>query len=410
MDEIMEYKINGTLPNDPQRARYVKARDSWFVLWKGQLYKKSFTHPLLKCITPEKGGEVLDDIHEGQCGSHIGGRALAEKALRTGYYWPSLRQDATELVKKCHKCQVHAPLHQKPANYLNPILSPLPFAKWGMDILGPFPQASGQRKFVLVAVDYFTKWVEAEPMKSIKTADVQGFIWKNLITRFGVPQSIVFDNGPQFETPRLRSWLADQGIAAHFAAVGHPQANGQVEAFNKVISDGIKKKLDKAGGLWADELLNVLWSVRTTIKNSTGESPFKLVYGAEAVLPIEMYEPTLRVMLYDEDANWEYLKTTLDLLPEARGNALLRQEVYKLRMTRDFNKRVKFRPLRVGDLVLRKMESLGRAKEDGKLTPNWEGPYKIVEQIKDSTYKLQTMDGMTLPRAWNADTLRKYHV
>lgn len=99
-----------------------------------------------------------------------------------------------------------------------------------------------------------------------------------------------------------------------------------------------------------------------------------LVYGAEAVLPIEMYEPTLRVMLYDEDANWELMKTHLSFLPEVRGNALLRQQLYKVRMTHEFNKRVTRRPLKKGDLVLRKMETVGRAKEEGKLTPNWEGP------------------------------------
>ena len=229
---------------------------------------------------------------------------MSEKAMRTGFYWPTMKRDAQHLVKRCRKCQIFGNLCQKSANDLTPIVSPLPFAKWGMDILGPFPPASGQRKFVLVAVDYFTKWVEAAPLKSITTSDVQGFIWKNLITRFGVPLSIVFDNGPQFETPRLKTWLSDQGIAAHFAAVAHPQSNGQVEAFNKIISAGIRKKLDKAKGLWAEELYNVLWSIRITTKNSTGETPFMLVYGAEVVLPIDMYEPTLRVMLYDEEANW----------------------------------------------------------------------------------------------------------
>ncbi len=155
----------------------------------------------------------------------------------------------------------------------------------------------------------------------------------------------------------MRKWLADQGISSYFAAVGHPQSNGQVEAFNKIIGVGIKKKLDRAKGLWAGELPNVLWSIRTTAKNSTGQSPFMLVYGAEAVLPIEMYEPTLRVMLYDENANWERMKATLDILPEIRGNALLRQQIYKLRMTRAYNQRVNHRPLQVGDLVLRKMEA-----------------------------------------------------
>ncbi|XP_048489837.1 uncharacterized protein LOC125491796 [Beta vulgaris subsp. vulgaris] len=108
-----------------------------------------------------------------------------------------------------------------------------------------------------------------------------------------MPQSIVFDNGPQFETPKLRQWLVDQGIRAHFAAVAHPQANGQVEAFNKILSAEIKKKLDNARGLWVEELQLVLWSIRTTAKNSTGETQFMLVYGSEVILPIEVEEPTL---------------------------------------------------------------------------------------------------------------------
>ncbi|XP_056688278.1 uncharacterized protein [Spinacia oleracea] len=153
----------------------------------------------------------------------------------------------------------------------------------------------------------------------------------------------------------------------------------------------MKKKLDEAKWLWADELPNVLWSIRTTTKNSTGETPFLLAYGAEAVLPVEMCEPTLRVMLFNEDANWEMMKAALDFLPEARGNAALRQQLYKLRMTREYNKRVSRRILKVGDFVLRKMEVVGRANEQGKLTPTWEGPYEIYEEVRDGIYRIQDM-------------------
>ena len=149
------------------------------------------------------------------------------------------------------------------------------------------------------------------------------------------------------------------GIAAHFAAVAHPQTNGKVEAFNKIISAGIKKKLDKAKGLWAEEVYNVLWSIRITAKNSTGETPFMPVYGVEVVFPIEMYEPSLRVMLYEEEAK---MQLNLDELPEVRG-ALFRQQWYKIQMTREYNKRVVKRPIKEGDLLLRKMEVVGRAKK-----------------------------------------------
>ncbi|XP_056686068.1 uncharacterized protein [Spinacia oleracea] len=209
-----------------------------------------------------------------------------------------------------------------------------------MDLLGPYTAAPGGRRYVIVAVDYFTKWVEAEALKNIRTSDVRSFIRKNIMTRFRIPQAIVFDNGPHFETPKLKEWLTDHGI---------------------------KKKLDEAKGRWADDLPNVLWSIRTTAKNSIGETPFLLAYGAEAVLPTEMYEPTLRVMLYDENANWEMMKMALDFLPEVRGNAALRQQLYKLRMAREYNKKVSKRVLKGGDFVLRKMESIGRANEQDTL-------------------------------------------
>ncbi|KAL2926963.1 Gag-Pol polyprotein [Bienertia sinuspersici] len=312
MNSIWEYKTQGTLPSDPREANKLKRKAEWFEVFKGSLYKKSYSKPYLKCITPEKGQEVLDDLHRGLCSSHIGGRALAEKIMRLGYFWPTLRQDAMDMVMKCEKFQKIGPLIHRPATELTTIDSPLPFAKWGMDILGPYTLATGQRRYVFVIVDYFTKWLEADAVKGINTNVVILFIWKNVITQYGIPQSIVFDNGPQFETPHLKKWLFDQGVSSYFASVGRPQANGQAEAFNKIISEGVKKKLDKAKGLWADELSNVLWSVRTTAKNSTGETPFLLVYKAEAMLLIEMYEPTLRVMLYDEEANWEEIKLALD--------------------------------------------------------------------------------------------------
>ena len=133
-----------------------------------------------------------------------------------------MKEDAMKMVQKCDKCQRFSHLIHRPANVLTPICSPWPFAKWGMDIVGPYPPAAGQRRYAFVAVDYFTKWVEAEAVKSITTSEVQKFIWKNIITRFGMPQSIVFDNGPQFETPRLKTWLSDQGISSYFSSVGRP--------------------------------------------------------------------------------------------------------------------------------------------------------------------------------------------
>ncbi|KAL0320058.1 UNVERIFIED_CONTAM: hypothetical protein Sradi_5267300 [Sesamum radiatum] len=173
------------------------------------LYKKSFTYPLLRYLSQEECLHVLKEIHDGCCGSHVGTWALANKALRAGYFWPTIKQDARYLVNKWEKCQKHATFIHQPAEPLNVMLSQCPFSQWGMDIVGSFPLAPGQKKFLLVAIDYFTKWVEAELLARIMEGKVMKFIWKNIIYRFGLPRELISNNGRQFQGQRIQDWLQD---------------------------------------------------------------------------------------------------------------------------------------------------------------------------------------------------------
>ncbi|XP_057739801.1 uncharacterized protein LOC130956862 [Arachis stenosperma] len=141
---------------------------------------------------------------------------------------------------------------------------PRPFAQWGVNLLGPFPPGPGQVKYLIVAIDYYTKWVEAEPLASITAANCQKFMWKQVVTRFGIPEVVVSDNKTQFTDKKFRGFLEGLSIKQKFSSVEHPQTNGQVEAANKVILKGLKKRLEGKKGLWADELASVLWSYRTT--------------------------------------------------------------------------------------------------------------------------------------------------
>lgn len=150
----------------------LKWQASKFTLLNGLLYRRSFSYPLLRCVGSADADYILREIHEGICEDHLGGRSLAQKALRQGYYWLTMRKDAAELVLKCDGCQRHAHIQRQPSSPLSPLSAPWPFAQWGMDILGPFPPASGQRKFLLVTIDYFTKWTEAEALAKI-TEDSQ---------------------------------------------------------------------------------------------------------------------------------------------------------------------------------------------------------------------------------------------
>ena len=152
---------------------------------------------------------------------------------------------------------------------LTPINSPIPFAMWRMDILGLFPIASGQRKFLVVAIDYFTKWNEAKPVTKITTKQIAHFFWESIICRYGIPRVLVTDNGTQFNNEEFRSYCDKNDIDLRFTSVAHPQANGQAEVANRIILDGLKKRVELSRNTWVDELLLILWAYRTTCKVTT---------------------------------------------------------------------------------------------------------------------------------------------
>ena len=209
------------------------------------LYRRGYSTPLLKCITNKRAEYILAEIHEGICGNHAGVRTMAAKVLRADYYWPTIQGDCAEYMKKCAKFQEFGPLHHTRPEELHSIISPWSFAIWGMDIIGPFSPGKGQTKFLLVGVDYFTKWIEVEPLASISAKNMQNFVWKSIVCRFGVPHTIITNNGRQFIDWGLQSFYDDLGIKSITASVEHPQTNGQAEAANKVILNKLKKRLGK---------------------------------------------------------------------------------------------------------------------------------------------------------------------
>ncbi|KAL5563372.1 hypothetical protein UlMin_033119 [Ulmus minor] len=149
-------------------------------------------------------------------------------------------------------------------------------------------------KFTIVVIDYYMKWVEAEPLQEITEARTTSFIWRNIICQFGIPHSLVSNNGTQFDYAGLKTLYSDLGVHKHFSSVGHPQSNGQVEAVNKTIKNNLERKLNGAKGAWVDELPRVLWAYRTTCRTSMNETPFSMTYGMEAVVPIEIDKPLFR--------------------------------------------------------------------------------------------------------------------
>ena len=187
--------------------------------------------------------------------------------------------------------------------------------------MGALLQGKRQVKFLLVAIDYFTKWVEAEALATIIEAKVQNFVWKNIVCRFGIPRTIISDNGRQFDCHGFRTFCSSLGIKNKYSSPGHPQANGQTEVTNRTLLKIIKSQLMGAKGAWPEELPSVLWAYRTTARTPTGETPFNLTYGTEAVIPIEVGLTSIRKEFFDEQGNDDQLKLNLDCLDEVRDQA-----------------------------------------------------------------------------------------
>uniref|UniRef100_A0A2N9GP36 RNase H type-1 domain-containing protein n=1 Tax=Fagus sylvatica TaxID=28930 RepID=A0A2N9GP36_FAGSY len=302
MTPIINYLEDETLPSDPVEARKLKAESNY----------------------------VMREVHKGICSNHSGTRSLVHKLVRAGYYWPTMQKDAVSYTRACDKCQRFRNLIHSPPETLTPMTAPWPFAQWGLDIMGPLPVGRRQLKFLVVGIDYFTKWVEAEPLATITEKNIRGFVWKAIICR-------------------------------------------------------------------------------TMARTPTGETPFRLTYGTKAVIPVEIGLTTWRTNNYDEGSNDVQLRSNLDLVDEVRDQAEARTRVYQQRMARYYDRRVKHREFKVGDLVLRKVTLATKDPTQGKLGPTWEGPYRVVKFHRRGTYHLEKLDGDALPHPWNAEHLKKYY-
>ncbi|RVX22916.1 Transposon Ty3-I Gag-Pol polyprotein [Vitis vinifera] len=220
--DIAEYLRTGTLPEDPKQAHKIRVQAARFTLIGGHLYKRSFTGPYLRCL--------------GHSEAQYAPIPHAISSIKIG-------------------------------------LRPMAFRAVGHGHSGTPPSSTCPKKFLLVATDYFSKWVEAEAYASIKDKDVTKFVWKNIVCRFGIPQIIIADNGPQFDSIAFRNFCSELNIRNSYSTPRYPQSNGQAEATNKTLINALKKRLEQAKGKWVEELPGVLWAYRTTPGRPTGNTP-----------------------------------------------------------------------------------------------------------------------------------------
>jgi ribonuclease HI len=193
--EIISFLQGNCLSSDEAYNKRMEARTRPYVIIEGELYKHGVCSPLLKCLWRTEGMELMREIHAGLCGSHIGSRPLLGKVFHQGFYWPKAASDAAELVQKCEGYQKCARDQKQPSSLTQLIQPTWPLQRWGLDLLAPLLPAQGNLKYVVVVVEYFTKWIEAKPLATITSVTVQKFFWQNIVCRFGVPKAITVDNG-----------------------------------------------------------------------------------------------------------------------------------------------------------------------------------------------------------------------
>ncbi|GJW48259.1 reverse transcriptase domain-containing protein [Tanacetum coccineum] len=185
---------------------------------------------MLRCVGLLQANYIIREVHEGACGMHVKARSVVAKIMRQGYYWPTMHGDTKEVVDKCDSCQVHAPVPKLPKMRLTSIMSSWPFYQWGLDILGPLLEGPGKLKFIIVAIDYFTKWIEAKPLAKTTSKEVKNFVWQNIVCRFGLPRVIVTDNETQLVNESIQELMvSNEDKAMNKADVHTRKSNSLVE-------------------------------------------------------------------------------------------------------------------------------------------------------------------------------------
>ncbi|XP_050233002.1 uncharacterized protein LOC126681503 [Mercurialis annua] len=344
-----------------------------YVVLAGELYKKGFEGILFRCIGPKEAMLAMAEVHEGIAGAHQAGPRMRWLIHKYGFYWPKMEQDCIRYAKGCEACQKFGPIQHVPAEDLHSIIKPWPFRGWAVDLIGKvYPGSSDGHTFVIIATCYFTKWVEAKPLKS----------------------------------------PTQEAIKMLHSTPYYAQANGQAEATNKAIKLIVQKMIEENPRQWHVLLSEAVWANRTSQKSATGTSPFRLVYGYDAMLPMELTVTSTRRRYQSELSKEDYFdKMVIDSLDldEERLTALDHLEAQKRRVERAYNKRVKRKVFTVGDIVWKAVLPIGHKDTRlGKWSPNWEGPFIVVNKLEGGAYLLANIDGEEHERAINGQFLKKY--